>query len=45
MEPILLFTQFIERVHTRDLNKKSIEALAKVGALEDVSERNEYSPI
>lgn len=39
--PYTSFTQFIERVHTRDLNKKSIEALAKVGALEDVSERNE----
>ncbi len=39
--PYTSLTQFIERVHTRDLNKKSIEALAKVGALEDVSERNE----
>lgn len=32
---------FIERVRVRDLNKKSIEALAKVGALDEFSERNE----
>ena len=34
-------TQFIERVTHKDLNKKSIEALAKVGALEELGERNE----
>ena len=31
---------FLERVVTKDLNKKSIEALAKVGALDDLGERN-----
>lgn len=31
----------IERVQTKDLNKKSIEALAKVGALDDLGERNQ----
>lgn len=30
----------IERVTTKDLNKKSIEALAKVGALDEIAERN-----
>ncbi len=30
---------FVERIHTKDLNKKSIEALSKVGALEDFGER------
>jgi len=34
------FTEFIERVHHKDLNKKSIEALAKVGALDLFAERN-----
>ncbi len=34
------FTQFIERVRHKDLNKKSIEALAKVGALDLFAERN-----
>lgn len=32
---------FIERVQTKDLNKKSIEALAKVGALDAMAERNQ----
>jgi DNA polymerase-3 subunit alpha len=32
---------FVERVESKDLNKKSIEALAKVGALEDLGERNQ----
>ena len=32
---------FLERVVGKDLNKKSIEALAKVGALEDLDERNQ----
>ena len=34
-------TDFIERVSTKDLNKKSIEALAKVGALDEFGERNQ----
>jgi DNA polymerase-3 subunit alpha len=34
-------TGFIERVETKDLNKKSLEALAKVGALENMGERNQ----
>jgi len=34
-------TDFIERVETKDLNKKSLEALAKVGALEGMGERNQ----
>ncbi|MBU2028635.1 DNA polymerase III subunit alpha, partial [Patescibacteria group bacterium] len=34
-------TDFIERVETKDLNKKSLEALAKVGALESMGERNQ----
>ncbi|MFZ2300010.1 MAG: DNA polymerase III subunit alpha [Candidatus Moraniibacteriota bacterium] len=33
--------QFIERVKTKDLNKKSVEALIKVGALEGFGERNQ----
>jgi DNA polymerase-3 subunit alpha len=36
----LSLTNFIERVKHKDLNKKSIEALAKVGALEELAERN-----
>ncbi len=35
------FTEFIERVDSKDLNKKSIEALAKVGAIEKFGERNQ----
>jgi len=31
----------LERVQTKDLNKKSIEALAKVGALDALGERNQ----
>ena len=34
-------TDFVERVMTRDLNKKSLEALAKVGALKGMGERNQ----
>jgi len=34
-------TEFIERINHKDLNKKSIEALAKVGALEGLGERNQ----
>lgn len=33
-------SEFIERVQTKDLNKKSIEALAKVGALQGLGDRN-----
>lgn len=32
---------FVERVRTKDLNKKSLEALAKVGALDGMGERNQ----
>ncbi|MDO8529114.1 MAG: DNA polymerase III subunit alpha [bacterium] len=32
---------FLERVETKDLNKKSLEALIKVGALEELGERNQ----
>jgi len=32
---------FLERVQTKDLNKKSIDALAKVGALDEMGERNQ----
>ncbi|MDD5397275.1 MAG: DNA polymerase III subunit alpha [Candidatus Moranbacteria bacterium] len=32
---------FLERVQTKDLNKKSIDALAKVGALDELGERNQ----
>lgn len=34
-------TDFVERVKTKDLNKKSLEALAKVGALSKMGERNQ----
>lgn len=34
-------TDFVERVDSKDLNKKSIEALAKVGALKSLGERNQ----
>ncbi|MFA5993807.1 MAG: DNA polymerase III subunit alpha [Parcubacteria group bacterium] len=34
-------TDLVERVQTKDLNKKSIDALAKVGALEGMGERNQ----
>jgi DNA polymerase III subunit alpha len=34
-------TDLIERVGHKDLNKKSIEALAKVGALEELGERSQ----
>jgi DNA polymerase-3 subunit alpha len=32
---------FIERVQHKDLNKKSLESLAKVGALDELGERNQ----
>jgi len=34
-------TNFIERIQTKDLNKKSIEALAKTGAMDELGERNQ----
>ena len=34
-------TDFVERVTTKDLNKKSLEALAKVGAMKGMGERNQ----
>jgi len=34
-------TNFIERIQTKDLNKKSLEALAKCGALDGLGERNQ----
>ena len=39
--PFKNLTDFVERVESKDLNKKSIEALAKVGALEGLGERNQ----
>jgi len=33
--------EFLERVTNKDLNKKSLEALIKVGALEELGERNQ----
>lgn len=39
--PFKSLTNLVERVQTKDLNKKSIEALAKVGALEGLGERNQ----
>jgi DNA polymerase III subunit alpha len=35
----LSLTDFVERVQHKDLNKKSIEAMAKVGALDEFAER------
>ncbi len=34
-------SDFLERVTHKDLNKKSLEALAKVGALDELEERNQ----
>ncbi len=39
--PYLSLADFLERVESRDLNKKSIEALAKAGALDEFGERQE----
>jgi len=36
----LSLTDFLERVSPKDLNKRSMEALAKVGALDNLAERN-----
>jgi DNA polymerase III subunit alpha len=34
-------TNFVERIQTKDLNKKSLESLAKCGALDEFGERNQ----
>ncbi len=34
-------TDFIERIQTKDLNKKSLESLAKAGAMDELGERNQ----
>ncbi len=39
--PFKNLEDFIARVQTKDLNKRSLESLAKVGALEDFGERNQ----
>lgn len=39
--PFKSLAEFLERVDSKDLNKKSIEALAKAGALDELVERNE----
>lgn len=39
--PFLSLADFIERIPVKDLNRKSIEALAKCGALDELAERNE----
>ncbi len=38
--PFTSMEDFLERVQSKDLNKKSLEALAKVGALDALAERN-----
>lgn len=39
--PYATLEEFVERVKTKDLNKKSLEALIKVGALDGFGERNQ----
>jgi DNA polymerase-3 subunit alpha len=39
--PFLTMSDFIYRVHTKDLNKKSMEALIKAGAFDQFAERNQ----
>lgn len=39
--PFKSLTDFIERVHHKDFNKKSLEALIKCGALDKLGERNQ----
>ena len=34
-------TNFVERIQTKDLNKKSLESLAKCGALDEFGQRNQ----
>lgn len=36
-------TDFIERIQTKDLNKKSLESLIKSGAMDELGERNQLS--
>jgi DNA polymerase-3 subunit alpha len=38
--PFLSLIDFFERINHKNLNKKSVEALAKSGALDDLAERN-----
>ncbi|HLA25996.1 MAG TPA: DNA polymerase III subunit alpha, partial [Patescibacteria group bacterium] len=38
--PYQSLADFLERVHHKDLNKKSLESLAKCGALDKLAERN-----
>lgn len=38
--PFTSLAEFLERVESKDLNKKSLEALAKAGALDKFAERN-----
>lgn len=38
--PFQSLADFLERVHHKDLNKKSLESLAKCGALDKLAERN-----
>jgi DNA polymerase-3 subunit alpha len=35
------FSDILERIHSKDLNKKSLEALIKAGALDGLGERNQ----
>ena len=39
--PFKSITDFIERVDSKDLNKKSLESLTKCGALDNLGERNQ----
>lgn len=39
--PYATLADLLERVHSKDLNKKSLEALAMVGALDALGERNQ----
>ena len=39
--PYLAIQNFVTRVATKDLNKKSLESLIKSGALDDIGERNQ----
>ncbi|MEX2052327.1 MAG: DNA polymerase III subunit alpha, partial [Candidatus Paceibacterota bacterium] len=38
--PFISLTDFFERINHKNLNKKSVEALSKSGALDDLAERN-----
>lgn len=39
--PFLSISNFVERVQNKDLNKKSLEALIKCGAMDSLGERNQ----